>query len=96
MKTSQDDTSLETGLQGSDIVKVPAETTPPTSDPPPNGGFKAWLQVLGAFGLFFSSWWVSFFLYWPSKLTSFSGELRTRSEPTKPTMRQVWAIQIPI
>ncbi|KAK2753734.1 hypothetical protein FQN55_000097 [Onygenales sp. PD_40] len=24
--------------------------------PPPNGGFKAWLQVLGAFFLFFNSW----------------------------------------
>ena len=25
----------------------------------PNGGFKAWLQVLGSFFLFFNSWFVS-------------------------------------
>jgi hypothetical protein len=26
---------------------------------PPNGGFNAWLQVLGSFFLFFNSWYVS-------------------------------------
>ena len=26
--------------------------------PPPNGGFQAWLQVLGSFFLFFNSWYV--------------------------------------
>jgi hypothetical protein len=27
-------------------------------DPPPNGGLKAWVQVLGAFMLFFNSWYI--------------------------------------
>lgn len=26
--------------------------------PPPNGGFKAWLQVAGSFFLFFNAWYV--------------------------------------
>lgn len=34
-------------------VAEAAPTAPPT---PPNGGMKAWLQVLGAFFLFFNSW----------------------------------------
>lgn len=28
------------------------------SEQPPNGGIKAWVQVLGAFMLFFNSWYV--------------------------------------
>lgn len=34
--------------QGSDKFEDPG--------PPPNGGLKAWLQVLGSFMLFFNSW----------------------------------------
>lgn len=29
---------------------------PPGMTPPPNGGAKAWLQVIGAFGVFFNTW----------------------------------------
>jgi hypothetical protein len=32
----------------------------------PNGGFKAWLQVLGSFFLFFNSWFVSRAYHAPS------------------------------
>ncbi|KAF3384848.1 Riboflavin transporter MCH5 [Penicillium rolfsii] len=34
------------------------EPTPPPPPPPPNGGLTAWLQVAGAFFLFFNSWGV--------------------------------------
>lgn len=30
----------------------------PVPSAPPNGGFKAWLQVLGAFCIFLNTWWV--------------------------------------
>lgn len=30
--------------------------TPVVVNQPPNGGFKAWMQVFGAFLLFFNSW----------------------------------------
>ena len=33
--------------------RIEAPSTPPA---PPNGGLKAWLQVLGAFLLFFNTW----------------------------------------
>lgn len=38
-----------------------AEATPSTSSPPPppDGGLFAWLQVAGAFFLFFNSWCVT-------------------------------------
>jgi hypothetical protein len=36
---------------------APANLTPAIGDEaPPNGGLVAWLQVLGAFFLFFNSW----------------------------------------
>ncbi|KAI5462806.1 major facilitator superfamily domain-containing protein [Mariannaea sp. PMI_226] len=35
---------------------TPAPPPAPTPSPPPNGGTTAWLQVVGAFLLFFSSW----------------------------------------
>lgn len=51
----------------SDLDDLP-ETAAPTQavipvdpgddGPPPNGGLKAWLQVLGSFFLFFNSWYV--------------------------------------
>jgi hypothetical protein len=34
-------------------IQTNKELTPP---PPPNGGLVAWLQVAGAFFLFFNSW----------------------------------------
>ncbi|KAH1492592.1 hypothetical protein KXX06_002753, partial [Aspergillus fumigatus] len=34
------------------------ETQTPSPPPPPNGGWMAWLQVVGAFFLFFNSWGV--------------------------------------
>ncbi|KAH7032117.1 major facilitator superfamily domain-containing protein [Macrophomina phaseolina] len=40
-------------LSGPADIQLPA---PPTPSPPPNGGLQAWLQVLGAHFLFFSSW----------------------------------------
>jgi hypothetical protein len=36
----------------------------------PNGGFKAWLQVLGSFFLFFNSWFVSRAYHAPSPFHS--------------------------
>lgn len=38
----------------------------------PNGGLTAWLQVLGAFFLFFNTWYVSVSLVAPSKGTQYS------------------------
>ena len=40
------------------IPQVPATASEKVDDqgPPPNGGFKAWLQVLGSFFLFFNCW----------------------------------------
>lgn len=37
-------------------ASVPAFRTASNAGPPPNGGLRAWLQVLGAFMLFFNSW----------------------------------------
>src|SRR4051794_9486812 len=34
---------------------LPQDTTPAVS-PPPDGGFQAWLQVVGSFLLFFNGW----------------------------------------
>lgn len=35
---------------------IEAQITEKPIGPPPDGGFAAWLQVLGAFLLFFNSW----------------------------------------
>lgn len=45
------------------------EKQPPPADPIPNGGFHAWLQVFGAFLLFFNSWYADCSLSWVYKLT---------------------------
>jgi hypothetical protein len=38
-------------------IEAPANLTPSRADePPPNGGWLAWMQVLGAFFLYFNSW----------------------------------------
>lgn len=34
----------------------PPPPGPPGTTPPPNGGTRAWLQVVGAFGVFFNTW----------------------------------------
>jgi hypothetical protein len=36
----------------------------------PNGGFKAWLQVLGSFLLFFNSWFVFPYITWRSHVST--------------------------
>ncbi|KAL9612463.1 MAG: hypothetical protein Q9167_002935 [Letrouitia subvulpina] len=36
--------------------EAPAKITPSNAGSPPNGGFRAWLHVLGAFLLWFNSW----------------------------------------
>jgi hypothetical protein len=38
---------------------LPTSLVPIQSLAPPNGGFEAWLQVAGAFFLYFNSWWDS-------------------------------------
>jgi hypothetical protein len=45
------------------------EKQPSPADPIPNGGFKAWLQVFGAFLLFFNSWYADCSLSRMYKLT---------------------------
>ncbi|MCJ1392631.1 hypothetical protein MMC18_005501 [Xylographa bjoerkii] len=37
-------------------TETPAIRTANNADPPPNGGLRAWLQVLGSFMLFFNTW----------------------------------------
>jgi hypothetical protein len=37
-------------------LKEAQPAAPAAAPPPPNGGFKAWVQVLGAHFLFFNSW----------------------------------------
>lgn len=39
-------------------VPDPTSEKDSTPEPPPNGGFNAWLQVAGSFFLFFNSWYV--------------------------------------
>lgn len=48
-------------VSASDSIPADSDTekqtrAPATSPPPPNGGVVAWLQVAGAFFLFFNSW----------------------------------------
>lgn len=59
---------------GSEIEnQTPKETaTPP---PPPNRGLTAWLQVAGAFFLFFNSWSVAINLFLPAATISTNGIL---------------------
>ncbi|KAK8085325.1 major facilitator superfamily domain-containing protein [Apiospora hydei] len=52
-------TTLENGQQTNpDIESAPPAPAQPQAGPPPapNGGITAWLQVLGAFMIFFNSW----------------------------------------
>jgi hypothetical protein len=67
----ENDTNLERSVTGSTLseaLDAEANITPEDIQPPqgsekyddpgplPNGGTKAWLQVLGSFFLFFNSW----------------------------------------
>jgi hypothetical protein len=45
----------EAGLDEKAPGEPPKPAGPP-GGPPPNGGLKAWLQVLGGFFLFFNTW----------------------------------------
>lgn len=45
----------EAGTKANEATKWTPEQ-PMTFSTPPNGGFVAWLQVAGAFFLFFNSW----------------------------------------
>ena len=48
--------SLEPTFPAEPKIEAPAIPTANNAGPPPNGGLKAWLQVLGAFMLFFNTW----------------------------------------
>lgn len=50
--------------------EVETSTSP---KPPPDGGFKAWLQVVGSFFLFFNSWYNLFFVLRSPSLTVYQG-----------------------
>ena len=54
----------------------------------PNGGLQAWLQVLGAFFLFFNCTYIRLKVSSAPNMGQ-PGELSTRSESTKRTMRQI-------
>lgn len=53
--------SIASSTLNADIEKDAAATrpAPPATGlpPPPNGGFQAWLQVLGAFFFVFNTWY---------------------------------------
>lgn len=52
-----DITTDSTTMEKEDAVERPAPPPgPPGMTPPPDGGLKAWLQVVGSFGVFFNSW----------------------------------------
>jgi hypothetical protein len=50
-------TEGSTSKEESDTPPLVAQGQP-ALNPPPNGGLKAWVQVVGAFMLFFNSWYV--------------------------------------
>ena len=56
------DSAVEDALDAEANIEGPTTATNTTVDrtsdpgPPPNGGFAAWLQVLGSFFLFFNGW----------------------------------------
>jgi hypothetical protein len=58
--SGDNDTSVDDLLSGKDELNV-EQAPAPKSQPsaialPPDGGFEAWLQVTGAFFLFFNPW----------------------------------------
>ena len=55
-----DKTDIDNSQIEKDYTKeVPAETLQKSSDKIPDGGFFAWLQVAGAFCIFFNTWFVN-------------------------------------
>ncbi|KAF2767929.1 MFS general substrate transporter [Teratosphaeria nubilosa] len=52
MKSEQSRSDSEQGPELSQQAQHPS----PQADPPPDGGIRAWLQVLGSFILFFNTW----------------------------------------
>ena len=60
------ESNLEKAIDAEANINIlPAPEDAPASDdssddpgPPPNGGFRAWLQVTGSFFLFFNCWYV--------------------------------------
>jgi hypothetical protein len=48
--------SASASAESSSISAPPAPQPPPIIDPIPDGGVRAWLQVLGSFFLFLNSW----------------------------------------
>jgi hypothetical protein len=64
MENKSTDNSTSSDENGTDPNEIPAQTpTPERSNEIPNGGFKAWIQVLGSFFLIFNSWQVLSLLY---------------------------------
>lgn len=61
----------------------------------PNGGLRAWLQVLGAFFLFFNSWfvWSTDFAWSETRINTIAGESSTHSEFTRLTMRAAFCLR---
>lgn len=49
---SDEDARISSAIKPPEILSVAASQVPP----PPDGGLKAWIQVLGAHFLFFNSW----------------------------------------
>lgn len=49
--------SLEGSGQVTPVDK-PEQAPPIPANEPPNGGLRAWLQVVGSFFLFFNTWYV--------------------------------------
>jgi MFS family permease len=58
-KPDTDESTNASALENKEKVQ-PVQAAPPPRPPgmipPPNGGLKAWLQVVGAFGVFFNTW----------------------------------------
>lgn len=53
------DVKADPTIEKSDAL-APSSTAPPPPGPPPDGGFQAWMVVLGAFcGLFVSFGWIN-------------------------------------
>ncbi len=64
MSTRKDEYIVEpsSGGGGSSILEQVEQANPVStlSEAPPNGGLMAWLQVAGAFCIFFNTWYVWF------------------------------------
>lgn len=54
--TVEEAIDAEAGLANQPVCEVTTAKSEDDPGPPPNGGFKAWLQVAGSFFLFFNCW----------------------------------------